>query len=313
MVERPKHGTLKAIYYKLVTPIVVLFWLIAEHLTARLTSRVAPLFGKVMLLGKGSRIVGNMKMVLARPEWNEEEWMSLRRRHTAQLGLTIIESIQLARMSNETLHEHLLLSGEDLLLDALRGRRGVVLLVNHIGNLGFVGAALGVRGYDVTITRNVMPVQFMENRLDSLLLRCNVEQVTLGEAIIEASIRVLRRNGIFAAIVDYSVTRRHAEWMPFGAAEMEVSLVPAVIALRNKAAILAVDAKPLGNNHHLYSLRRVDCSGDGKTVIAREIVRDELLRVGHELSKRPEQWWRWDYARLRAHDNGGGYSSVAFL
>jgi hypothetical protein len=94
---------------------------------------------------------------------------------------------------------------------------------------------------------------------------------------------------------------------------MEVSLAPAVIALRNKAAILAVDAKPLGNNHHLYSLRRVESSDNGKATIAREIVRDELLRVGHDLDKRPEQWWRWDYARLREHKSGGSQSSVAFL
>ena len=260
---------------------------------------LAPIVGKIIVLGKKDAIIRNMKMVLG--DGVEDNWQSLYHKHTAQLGLTIIESFQLATMSPESLRRHLTLCGEEHLTTTLREGRGVVLFVNHLGNLGFIGVALALRGFDITVTSNIIPLPYAENKIEELFDRCGAKRIVVGEAMVDAAARILCRNAILASIVDYSVTAKHTAWIRFGRAEMEVSLAPAILALRAKAPILWVDVTPLGRNHHVISILPSPLSkaGTGGTSAAQTIVQDALLHVTDELRKRPAQWWRWDYARLR--------------
>jgi lauroyl/myristoyl acyltransferase len=280
---------------------VVALWFILEHLPEALTSVAGPVIGGMMLLGKKRAVLRNMKMVLGNPEWSEENWQTLYRRHVRQLGRTIVESVQLSAMPRERLLQRLHLEGEDYLRAALQEKRGVMLLVNHLGNIACVAAALGLRGYDTTIVSNMMPLKFMERKMNRFLRRCGAKRVVIGEGIVSDALQALKRNAIFAAAIDYSAISRHTMWTPFSNAQLNVSDVPVTLARLAQSAMLSVDVSPLGRNHHEFALRPIiqlhSDAGDPKSSV--RIVRDEIARIGKQVSARPEQWWRWDYPLIR--------------
>jgi lauroyl/myristoyl acyltransferase len=146
-----------------------------------------------------------------------------------------------------------------------------------------------------------MPITYIENRFDQFLHRCGTDRVAIGQDILAAAKAILQSHGVFAAIVDYSVKGKHTEWIEFGNAELQVSLVPAIIALRNHAVVLAADVTPLGDNCHEVSIHPVATrppTGDLHAQ-ALSMIRDAIKHVYGELQQRPEQWWRWDYPRMR--------------
>lgn len=247
-----------------------------------------------------------MQMVLGSSDRNQKEWRHLWQQHKNHVGTTAIESIQFGGMDREELLDRVELAGESHLQEALKLGQGVMLFINHLGNVGCIPAALGPKGYDISITGNAMPRPYLERKVTELYHHGGVKRILVGEQLPFKAARVFKRNGIFAAFIDYTVVEKLNYWLPFGKAELNTNIGPAILALRNKATVLHAVCQRLPNRRHRLTIHvPVPCPTTGNLMSdALALTKQEIGFLARELQGRPEQWWPWDCAQLRKNEGG---------
>jgi KDO2-lipid IV(A) lauroyltransferase len=68
------------------------------------------------------------------PEWSRNQIQKRATRIFQNLGITILEFLQMAYLSNEELLNSVQIEGQEILIEALANQRGIVLVSAHIGN-----------------------------------------------------------------------------------------------------------------------------------------------------------------------------------
>jgi lauroyl/myristoyl acyltransferase len=262
---------------------------------------VAPYVGLAQRTGTRLQSLANMQTVLGRESRTAIQWQDLWTKHKLHVGITAIESIHFGTMTREQLLARVSVEGEEHLLAALRGGKGAMLFINHLGNLGSIPAALGPRGYDVSITGNAMPRPYLEKKITELYEHGGVKRVLVGERLPFKAARTFRRNGVFAAFFDFTVVGRLNHWLPFGCGELNTNIGPALLAQRNQAPVLYGSCRRLPDFRHCLTIHPPllnPATGD-RTSDALAVTQQALNRLAEELRERPEQWWPWDYAQIR--------------
>ncbi|EEF61025.1 lysophospholipid acyltransferase family protein [Pedosphaera parvula] len=261
--------------------------------------------GVAQRLGAASRSMTNMRFVLGMEGRSTHDWKRLWAEHQRHVGTTAIESIHFGSMDREELLDRVRLEGEDHLRAALNQGRGVMLFLNHVGNVGCIPAALGPRGYDLSITGNAMPRPYLEKKVTKLYEHGGVKRILVGEQLPFKAARIFKRNGIFATFMDYTVVEKLNYWLPFGNAELNTNIGPAILALRNNATILYATCRRLPHRGHCLTIHRPDAfAPTGDTIPdALTVTTSTIDFIARELQLRPEQWWPWDCAQLRPKPN----------
>jgi KDO2-lipid IV(A) lauroyltransferase len=262
---------------------------------------VAPYVGLAQRTGTRLQSLANMQTVLGRESRTATQWQELWEKHKLHVGITAIESIHFGTMNREQLLARVTVQGEEHLRAALQRGKGVMLFINHLGNLGSIPAALGPRGYDVSITGNAMPRPSLEKKITALYAHGGVKRVLVGEHLPFKAARTFRRNGVFAAFFDFTVVGRLNHWLPFGCGELNTNIGPALLAQRNQAPVLYGSCRRLPGFRHCLTIHPPlpsPCTGD-RTSDALAVTQQALNRLAGELAERPEEWWPWDYAQIR--------------
>jgi lauroyl/myristoyl acyltransferase len=284
---------------------------------------LSSLVGVAQRVGARKRSITNLQMVLGNENRTNQHWLELWAQHKSHVGTTAIESIHFGTMTREQLLEHVLLEGEAHLRAALKSGKGVTLLINHLGNVGCIPAALGPRGYDISITGNAMPRPYLEKKINELYAHGGVKRILVGEQLPFKAARAFRRNGIFAAFIDYTVVEKLNYWLPFGKAELNTNIGPAILALRNNAQILYATCRRLPGRRHCLTIHPPSpFVPTGNTVSDALLVTQKAIDfLADELGRRPEQWWPWDCAQIRprqsqtkvqSSENGAGEKPSTF-
>jgi lauroyl/myristoyl acyltransferase len=300
-IHQRASRSLSRIYYRLVTPFVAVFWFFIQRIPAGATKGLAPLIGHMILFGRKRKVIENMKHVLRHPDWDEYSWTKLWHKHVSHLGLTIAETMHHSRTPTEELRAYVAIQGDELLRTSLQKGLGAVILMNHVGNPGVVPFALALAGYRVSVAANVNPVQYLDIKLNQFLEQLGVTRVLVGENVVLTAENTLQNNGVFAAAIDHSATPNHTAWIEFGNAELQVSLVPAIIALLYRSSLFSAIVTPQGGGRYLISLLPI-ASGASNCELrdqALSITGKAIRGVSEAVERRPEQWWRWDYAHIR--------------
>ncbi|MDB6109606.1 MAG: Lipid biosynthesis acyltransferase [Pedosphaera sp.] len=300
--KRPRLERLgKASLDAMATAVEAAFFFGLGHIPENLSYAVAPSVGAAQRAGAGRRSIANMQLFLGPDGREPEDWQSLWAQHKRHVGITAIESIHFGSMSRDRLLAQVALEGEEHLANALKIGRGVMLFINHLGNIGAIPAALGPRGYDISITGNAMPRPYLEKKVNELYQHGGVKRVLIGEQLPFKAARVFRRNGVFAAFIDYTVVGRLNHWLPFGRAELNTNIGPALMAQRSRAPILYASCRRLPGFGHCLTLHPpLGCplTGD-RTLDALAATQMAITRLAQEILERPDQWWPWDCAQLR--------------
>lgn len=278
-----------------------MLWFFVQSIPAGAVKSLAPFLGHVVLFGRKRKVIGNMKRVLYHPEWDEYSWTTLWHKHVVHLGLTIAETMHHSRAPIEGLCKYVAIQGEEKLRSSLQKGYGAVILMNHVGNPGVAPFALALAGYNVCVAANVNPVRYLDVKLNQFLERLGVTRVMVGENVVLTAEDTLRNNGVFAAAIDYSATPNHTTWTRFGNAELQVSLVPAIIALLYQSPLFSAVATPHGGGHYSLSLQPIAPTAPNGELRdqALHITRIAIRGVSEAVYRSPEHWWRWDYARIR--------------
>ncbi|MBM2846243.1 MAG: lipid biosynthesis acyltransferase [Bacteroidetes bacterium] len=285
-----------------IAPVVVpCFYFIVQLLPETLLLRLAPTVGKILRIGMKERIIRNMQCTLGHARWKREQWVKRWEDHAAHIGLTVIEPFQLRKMNNDQLRSLISLEGEDYLRGALACGRGVMVFVNHLGNLGCIAAGLGLRGYDVSIAGNALPVQYIERKAQSLIRSVGGNRLLIGEQLPFRASEVFRRNGIFATFIDFSILKKRNVWIPFGQGEMSVNLGPALIALRHRVPVLCITSVRLNSNRHTLTIHPPLDYALTEDLMHEAVLltKQAIARFADDLCSYPEQWWQWYTNRIR--------------
>ena len=292
---------LSSIYYVTVTPFVAAFWFFIQIIPARAISVFAPSIGRALLFGRKKKVLENMKQLLRHPEWNEQQWKKLWGRHINHLGSTIVETMHYSKASAGELQTKVTIHGAEQLRACLRKGHGAVILTNHIGNPGAVPLALALAGYHPIFAMNATPIQYLDLKVNQFLQRLGATRVRADGAIALTVEEALHNNGVFAAVIDYSTTPNHTAWVRLGDAELQVSLVPATLALLCGSAIFSAIATPLGAGRYSISLRPLlpnTLESDVREQALHMTV-GAIRSMYEALLLDPEFWWRWDFPRIR--------------
>lgn len=292
---------LTSFYYWLATPLIAGFLFFVRIIPDKSIGRLGSFIGHTILFGRKRRVIGNMRLALHRPEWDERQWEELWRRHVDHLGLTIAETMHYSAAPAGDLRERVVMEGDVLLRASLRSGNGAVIFINHLANPAAVPVALALAGHNVSVATNVIPVPYLDVKLNQLLEQYGGTRVTVGGNVVLAAKGTLRDNGVFAAAIDYSSTRSHTGWARFGNAELEVSLVPATIALMHRSAMFSAIVIREGEGRYVVSLQPVilvETGGESRDQ-ALAVTREAMRGVSEAVCRRPEQWWRWDFPRVR--------------
>ncbi len=281
----------------------VVFDVLAFLLPLERTSIVADLLGFIILFGKRGPSTARISLALGDGvprKAIQQIWVGYKR----HVGMTLREIALMEVMNPDELRRFVKLDGDEHLHSVLERNRGAVILFNHFGNMACLAAGLGLRGHDISVVTNPMLFPSVDRRYDLMFERFRTNRFLTGNGLYFEASRVLRRNGLFASTIDYSVrTKRssHGSWMPFGNAEILVNPGPAIIALRLGAPILFATCRRHEEGGYQLRIHPPIQHESSLDIIsnARTIIQQGLNLLMDNIRTSPSEWWTWDNAPLR--------------
>jgi lauroyl/myristoyl acyltransferase len=261
--------------------------------------------GRLTRIGKKREILSRLRVVLGPQLPAPAFWPA----HVVHLGRSVIEPVYFYHLPDAELVSRVSLSGAEHLAGALAQGRGAMLFLNHLGNPGAIVAGLGLRGYDLTIAGNALvasilgeevPLNYFEGVVQRMFARGHVRRALLGDRLPQRVTETLARNGLFAMFIDFPVGRKHNEPLAFGHANMNVSLGPAILALRHQVPVLTVTCLRTGadNHHHLAIQPPLEPTSGPAHAAAAALMQSALDRLLPDVLAHPDQWWPWDWAQI---------------
>ncbi|MBI4548320.1 MAG: lysophospholipid acyltransferase family protein [Ignavibacteriae bacterium] len=299
--QHPFIKFIVAIIGWMLTPFVFIFWNTVVCMPESLTLKFARTFGTLYRRRTLRMTMRNMRIILSKTDWRSTQWINLWESHAEQAALTIFELIHLSKMSHQEIQKRITIEGEHNLKEALANGKGVMLFLNHLGNLTCPIFGLAVRGYRITFVRNHVWIPFLEQKLRSIESYIHASTVLIGKEAPELARRTFQQNGIFVCYIDFSVIPKHTVWLPFGYGQMKVPLGPAIIALRYQVPVICVNCIRVAHNVHRVVIYPPLQYHNGSDIHcdAQDLLQQSLQLVESDVQAHPEQWWLWNYAQIR--------------
>lgn len=185
------------------------------------------------------RIVGrNLKF--AYPEWAEEEICKVSRRIFQNLGITILEILQMAFYSRDDFLRNIRIRGEEHLLRAVEDARGVIIISAHLGNWEAAPLfALCYFGYPVTSVVRKIESGTVNKWILKLRTRFGNSVIDKEGALPEMT-QALRNGKILALMIDQGTKISEGVELIFYGKKVTVTPAAAMLALRCKSPVLPV-------------------------------------------------------------------------
>jgi len=241
-----------------------------------------------------------MKCVLGHKDWSTGQWDQLWQAHAKHLGETMLETIYWDHMAIEEVLRRIAVRGETHLQAALGAGRGVMLFGTHLGNFTSLALFLRRLGVGSLSAGQSLPLRHFEHIIHNLCRRFGSERMHLGGVPIAAA-RTFLGGGAFGLFFDYSLPHRRNAWVQFGHGEINVSLGPALIALRHGVPALTLTSARGNDGQHQVTIHPPLCVKRTENLRsnALALTQQAMDILTRELAKRPEQWWVWDVAPIR--------------
>jgi KDO2-lipid IV(A) lauroyltransferase len=233
------------------------------------------------------------------PEWSRNQIQNLAKRIFQHLGITILEFLQMAYLSNEELLRNVQIEREEILAAALANQRGVVLISAHLGNWEaawqicpsfFQRQITGV----AKKLRNVQLNRLIHNRRTRFGNRILYKKGALPDMM-----QTLRQGEIIGILMDIS---RHFDGVEVKFLGHRATATPsaALLAIRCKSPIIAAFSHRNAKGHliiHIEPPIKIQRTGDLRTDLQlnTQLITD---RVERAVRNYPEQW-NWTLKRWK--------------
>ncbi len=240
------------------------------------------------------------------PGLGAEERRALARGSFRSFARTIVEAAYLPRVLHRaTLREHVRVEADPEARRALAGGGGAVFTSAHIGNWEFCGAAMALVGYPLTSVARPLDNPFLDRWVVRLREHLG-QEIIFKEGASREMLRVIRRGGYLAVLVDQSAGR-HGIPVPFFGRPASTTPAPAALALRRGVPLVPVWSKRLpGVGRFRVSIERplaAPAGGDREAAV-RELTAALTARVEAWIREAPDQWL-WAHRRWKRKSKEG--------
>jgi len=203
----------------------------------KLTINFGKLFGILLyvLAVHQRRLVGR-NLRFCYPEWNDDQIKKHARRVFKNFGITFVEVCQSAFMSWDELSRRYRVIGEDILINALKANKGILIITAHIGNWEVAQHYMHNFDKPFSVVATKMKQAWANRLLDHLRSR-------FGNTVIDKKgglpqiMQALRRGEIVALLIDQSRRKQGIEVTFFGR-EATATPAAALLAMRCKSIVL---------------------------------------------------------------------------
>jgi len=204
------------------------------------------------------------------------------------MGQSVLETLWLTSQPSDRVLAQVTIEGLDVLDDAGKDGRGVLLVAGHIANWELVAMAAGRVSAPVAVVAEPMKTSRLERRVVAFRKRCGVRTLMRGQqgtSIVAA--RWMYRGGVLGCMMDRS-RFGHLMTIPFLQQTTRIPVGPAELAARAGAAVVLGSATRLQDGSIRSRFRRLSqAEGREPQEMARMIgqaLEEEVLAI-------PEQWF----------------------
>ncbi len=186
------------------------------------------------------RRIVRRNLKFAYPEWADGEVCRVSRRVFQNLGITILEILQMAFFSKEDFLRNIRIKGEEHLLNAVECGKGIVIISAHLGN--WEAASLFSPcyfGYPVTVVARNIESGVVNKWIIKLRTRFGNSVIDKEGALPEMT-QTLRSGKILALLIDQGTTKSEGVELEFFGKKVTVTPAAAMLALRCKSPVLPV-------------------------------------------------------------------------
>jgi len=302
MPSRTNHasGNISVLTRILQLPLTV-FLATIQWVAVHLKEEPARTFGRFIIVPlfrlRGKSIIHQLTHVLPTEKRDGNRLAQIYETHLRHMSDTIVELIRLSHCSPSTIHDKLLVEGEEHIQEALEQGKGILLTGTHMANWFYTSVYLATLGYTVSNTLSRSPVLAIDRQLQATGKKFNIHMVYIGEGGAQAAQEAFERNEIFSVLFDISVPGRknHSAWLRFGNALMCVDLGPAMLALQHQVPVIRTSMIRKDNFRYLLTFHKPIIYGPSMNnrADAERLTQAWLEDFTKELLVYPDQWWNW--------------------
>lgn len=232
------------------------------------------------------------------PEKSVAEIKKIARGNYQNLGMNVLEHLRIPTLSNEEIRCIVNLADEEILVQALERKRGVIIVGGHFGNWEYSSSALSANGYRFGVVVAKISNKYIDNKI-------NEHRETTGGVMIpkrsstKAVIRILRENGTVGMLIDQN-QKRGGTFINFFGRPCSTAKGPALLALKTGASIIffAAIRQSDGAIKVVFEPVDIDYQAGATEENIHDIIQRCTSRLEHYSRLYPDQWF-WMHRRWK--------------
>ncbi len=278
--------------------LVKFFVYVLGHLPAVLVPPLGRLLGRIYYtLDKSHRKRAMENMVLA--GYSPAQAEALTREAFANMGMTLLEVMRLPWLrSASDLDGMVRCEGLELLDEALKRSRGVMLITGHLGNWELMATWYALHGYtmDVVVRELDSP---LGARLMEWMRTCHGNAMVLKKRSMRRLLKTLAGGGIAGLLIDQNVARVEGVFVDFFGVPACTNKGPAMLAAVSGAAVLPTFITRENGRHVIRIGPEIEVvsTGDRKKDALENTAR--FTRAVEEAIRNAPAEWFWVHRRWK--------------
>ena len=222
-----------------------LFFRAAAAVVAALPLRVLFIIGNItgfvtwLTLGKYRRLARHNLQIAFGAEKSPRELGRMARRNFQRLSTNLLSSIKLSAAPFETLKKRIVIENFEVLDRHLRAGRPVVLVLSHLGNWELVAQIVPrlLDDFRISTVYQKLENRFIDEYVHRLRAHTGAQLFDRKEGF-QKPIELLRAGGLIGILSDQHAGD-HGLWVPFFGRLASTSPLPALLAKRTNAVLVA--------------------------------------------------------------------------
>jgi len=235
---------------------------------------------------------------LSFPDKSTAERKKIARGTYQNLGMNVFEHLCIPMLSREDICDIVKLADEDVLVQALARKRGVIIAGGHFGNWEYASSAVAAYGYRLGVVVAQISNKYIDKRINEDREVTGAEIIPKG-ASIRAVIKILRENGAVGMLIDQNEVREGI-FVDFFGRPCSTPKGPATIALKTGASIIFFTAirQHDGTIKVVFEPVEVDYDAGPTEENILDITQRCTSRLEHYTRLYPDHWFwmhrRWE-------------------
>jgi KDO2-lipid IV(A) lauroyltransferase len=228
---------------------------------------------------------------------SKEEIVRIAKGVYSNLGLNLIEFIEIDRLSRKEVEDRVEIVGIENLIGAISENRGVVMVTSHIGNWELAGRALTYRGFCLNVVARKQKNGLVEKLIRERREKAGLKVIYSDSAKTEV-LKALSKGEIVVILADQDAGKRGV-FVKFFKRPASTTPSPILFALRKKVLLIPFYDIRIDQRRHRVVIEPPFCLVN--TGNLKRDVEENLLRLSNlfeaVIKEHPEQWFwlhnRW--------------------